>query len=169
MSSPLSSLPSSAAGSTAESSACSRVFAIPKIFERISHSLDFKTITAAARVCRAWHTLWLPIIWHTINNGRQWHREDFLQALVRHGNLIRVLQCSRYEDISLLISDPNLNDNDHYCRNLVTLVMPKTTVVNQSDHVKLIRQNPGLRDLSLAFHDDPSSDYSELINAVSDL
>ncbi|KAF9371154.1 hypothetical protein BGX21_005242, partial [Mortierella sp. AD011] len=151
------------------SSACSRVFAIPNIVECISHSLDFKTITVAVRVCRTWHTLWLPIIWHTINNGRQWHREDFLLALARHGNLIRVLQCSRYDDISPLVSDPTLSNNDHQCQNLISLVMPKTTRANQSNQAKIIRQNPGLRDLSLAFHDDPSSDYSDLIHAVSDL
>ncbi|KAF9991438.1 hypothetical protein BGZ79_004470, partial [Entomortierella chlamydospora] len=151
------------------SSACSRVFAIPNIVECISHSLDFKTITVAVRVCRTWHTLWLPIIWHTINNGRQWHREDFLRALARHGNLIRVLQCSRYDDISPLVSDPTLSNNDHQCQNLISLVMPKTTRANQSDQAKIIRQNPGLRDLSLAFHDDLSSDYSDLIHAVSNL
>ncbi|KAF9082958.1 hypothetical protein BGX27_004335, partial [Mortierella sp. AM989] len=166
----LSPLPSVAvaAGSITESSACSRVFAIPEIAECISHSLKFRTITIAARVCRAWHTLWLPIIWHTINCGQQW-QNDFMQTLGRHGDLIRILQCSRYDDISLLISDPSLNDNENHCRNLVTLVMPKTTLVNQSDQAKIIRQNPGLRDLSLAFHDDPSSDYSDLIHAVSGL
>ncbi|KAG0006232.1 hypothetical protein BGZ80_005330, partial [Entomortierella chlamydospora] len=47
--------------------------------------------------------------------------------------------------------------------------MPKTTRANQSDQAKIIRQNPGLRDLSLAFHDDLSSDYSDLIHAVSNL
>ncbi|KAF9896591.1 hypothetical protein BX616_007159, partial [Lobosporangium transversale] len=164
MSSPLSSSPST--GSTTNSSACNRVFAIPNIVECISHSLNFKTITAAARVCRAWHTVWLPIIWHTINNGRQWHREDFLEALGRHGHLIRVLQCSRYDDISLLVSDPSLS---YHCKNLITLVMPKTTHANQLNQAKIIRQNPGLQDLSLAFHDDPSNDYSDLTHAVSEL
>ncbi|KAF9371155.1 hypothetical protein BGX21_005243, partial [Mortierella sp. AD011] len=149
------------------SSAYNRVFAIPNIVECISHSLDFKTITAAARVCRAWHTLWLPIIWHTIDCDQQW-QDDFMQVLSQHGDLIRILRCSRDDNISPLISDPTLNNNDHQCRNLVTLVMPKTTLVNQSDQVKLIRQNPGLRDLSLAFRDDPSSDYSDLIHAIGD-
>ncbi|KAF8979380.1 hypothetical protein BGZ46_005497 [Entomortierella lignicola] len=153
MPSPLSTLP-----------ACNHVFSTPEIVECISHSLDYKTITVAARVCRAWHTLWLPIIWHTIDCDRQW-QDDFKQALARHGDLIRILRCSRDDDIGILVFDP---DNDHHCKNLVTLVMPKTTILNQSDHVKLIRQNPNLRDLSLAFRDDPSSDYSELIHEVGD-
>ncbi|KAF9082957.1 hypothetical protein BGX27_004334, partial [Mortierella sp. AM989] len=167
MSSPLPSV-AVAAGSITESSACSRVFAIPKIVECISHSLNFKTIAVAARVCRAWHTLWLPIIWHTIDCGQQW-QNDFMQTLGRHGDLIRILRCSRDDDVSFLISDPSLNDNENHCRNLVTLVMPKTTLKTQPDQVKFIRQNPGLRDLSLAFRDDPSSDYSDLIHAVSSL
>ncbi|KAF9429136.1 hypothetical protein BGZ76_001755, partial [Entomortierella beljakovae] len=146
------------------SSSCSRVFTTPKIVECISHSLDFKTITSAALVSQTWHTLWIPIIWHTIDYGQQWH-DDFIHSLSRHGNLIRVLKCSRGDDISLLISNA---DYEHHCRNLVTLVMPKTTLINQSNQVKLIRQNPGLLNLSLAFRDDERIDYSEIINAVGD-
>ncbi|KAF9434119.1 hypothetical protein BGZ76_008521, partial [Entomortierella beljakovae] len=148
------------------STACNRIFATPKIVECISRSLDFKAITIAVRVCRIWNTLWLPVIWSTIDNGRHWRNEDFLQALPRHGNLVRVLQCSRYDDISLLISD---SDNKYLCKNLVTLVLPETTRANQLDHAKIIRQNPGLLDLSLGFYEDPSSDYNDLIQAVCGL
>ncbi|KAF9895975.1 hypothetical protein BX616_008423, partial [Lobosporangium transversale] len=125
-------------------------------------SLESKTITIAARVCQAWYTAWLPIIWHTIDCGKQWE-DNFTQTLVRHGELVRILRCSRGDDIRLLVSDPSPS-----CRNLITLVLPKTTVINQSDHVKLIQQNPNLRNLSLAFRDDPSIDYSNLIHAVGD-
>ncbi|KAG0367425.1 hypothetical protein BC939DRAFT_502756 [Gamsiella multidivaricata] len=141
-----------------------KVFALPEICERISRSLDRKAITSCSRVSRAWNASWLPILWHTIDAGKQWHQPAFLDALGRHGDLIRILKCSRYDDISLLFSV-----DAAICRNLITLVLPKTTLANEADHVRLLQQNPHLHNLSLSIHDDPSSSYARLIEAVCEL
>ncbi|KAG0306360.1 hypothetical protein BGZ98_002525 [Dissophora globulifera] len=131
-----------------------KVFAIPEICGRIARSLDRTTLTSCSRVSREWNASWLPILWRTIDAGKHWRHPAFQEALGRHGDLIRILECS---------TDTIL------CRNLVTLVLPKTTLANQADHVRLIRQNPHLRNLSVSFHDDPSSQYSDLVAAISGL
>ncbi|KAG0365513.1 hypothetical protein BGZ54_006456 [Gamsiella multidivaricata] len=152
-----------------------RIFAIPELVERVAHFLDSRTIVACARVSKTWYSIWLPILWHTIDAGRQWHDPAFLNALNRHADLIRILECSRYDDISLLFASSAATttsgiENTPTCpKNLITLVLPKTTLANQADHVRLLRLNPQLRDLSLALHDDPPSHYPELIEAVCDL
>ncbi|KAG0017695.1 hypothetical protein BGZ80_008010 [Entomortierella chlamydospora] len=143
---------------------CSKVFALPEICERISYSIDNKTITSCLRVNREWNASWLPILWHTIDAGHQWHNPAFVNALGEHGDLVRILKCTRYDDIS-----PLLRTDKTICRNLVTIVLPKTTLVNQSDHIQLLRQNPHIRDLSLGLHDDNASLYTELVNAVGEL
>ncbi|KAF9358047.1 hypothetical protein BGX26_002568 [Mortierella sp. AD094] len=143
---------------------CSKVFALPEICKRISYSIDNKTITSCLRVNRAWNASWLPILWHTIDAGQQWHNPAFLNALGEHGDLIRILKCTRYDNISPLFRTDNA-----ICRNLVALVLPKTTLLNQPDHIRLLRQNPQIRDLSLGLHDDDSSLYTELINAIGEL
>ncbi|KAI8599151.1 hypothetical protein EDD21DRAFT_380572, partial [Dissophora ornata] len=141
-----------------------RVFALPEICERISYSLDRATITTCSRVNRAWNASWLPILWHTIDAGRHWALPSFQDALGRHGDLIHILKCVRYDDIS-----PLLNTDSALCTNLVTLSLPKTTMGNQRDHARLLQQNPQIRDLSLAIHDDPSSHYKDLVDAVGEL
>ncbi|KAF9097322.1 hypothetical protein BGX23_009170 [Mortierella sp. AD031] len=162
-----------------------RILAIPELVERISHSLDYGTIVACARVCRAWHSSWLPILWHTIDAGHQWNNPSFRNALNQHADLIRILKCSRYDHISLLFNSSSESaaaqansipvdgsietPRQVLCRNLITLVLPKTTLANQADHVRLLRLNPQLRDLSLTLHNDPSSHYPDLIDAVGDL
>ncbi|KAI1302292.1 hypothetical protein EDD11_005627 [Mortierella claussenii] len=157
-----------------------KVFSLPEICERISRSLDRAAITACSRVCQAWNSAWLPILWHTIDAGAQWNHPAFLDALSRHSDLLRILKCSRYDDISLLFNDhestshsgtliPHAPSSNVLCRNLVTLVLPTTTLTNQSDHVRLIRQNPQLRDLSLSFNGNLSSRFADLIDAVGEL
>lgn len=47
--------------------------------------------------------------------------------------------------------------------------MPKTTSRNQRQQAQLVRQNPGLRDLSLTFHDELSSTFTDLVDAIGDL
>ncbi|KAK5805610.1 hypothetical protein F5H01DRAFT_325556 [Linnemannia elongata] len=66
------------------------------------NELRLKTIVACARVNKAWHSIWLPIIWHTIDAGMQWRNQGFLSALHQHADLIRNLKCARYDDIRLL-------------------------------------------------------------------
>ncbi|KAG0259331.1 hypothetical protein BGZ95_004716 [Linnemannia exigua] len=177
-----------------------KILAIPELVQRIAHALDSKTIVACARVNRAWHSVWLPLVWHTIDAGRQWHDPGFLSALHRHADLIRNLKCSRYDDIRLLFSsspsstpsspqnpssadqlssDPESShdgavgpvgaEEQVSCKNLKTLVLPKTTLTNQADQAHLIRLNPHLIDLALTLHDDPSSNYTELVEAVCSL
>ncbi|KAF9363528.1 hypothetical protein BGX34_003885 [Mortierella sp. NVP85] len=148
-----------------------KVFALPEICERISRSLNGKTITSCLRVSQAWHNSWLPTIWHTIDAGSQWEHPSFLEALSKHGDLIRILKCMRYDNIGLLFNDGNV-----LCKNLVTLVLPKTTLVNQADHARLVRQNPLLRDLSVTLrdravpiHEDVSSKYADLVDAIGEL
>ncbi|KAF9115721.1 hypothetical protein BGX27_006668 [Mortierella sp. AM989] len=141
-----------------------KVFALPEICERISNSIDKKTITSCLRVNRAWNASWLPIIWHSIDAGRQWHNLGFQDALGKHGDLIRILKCMRYDNVG-----PLLRTDIAICRNLVVLILPKTTLVNQADHVRLLRQNPHIRDLSLGLHDDSPSHYGDLIDAVGEL
>ncbi|KAF8929450.1 hypothetical protein BGZ47_001055 [Haplosporangium gracile] len=179
-----------------------KILAIPELVQRIAHSLDSKTIVACARVNKAWHSIWLPILWHTIDAGKQWHNPGFLSALHQHADLIRNLKCSRYDDIRLLFnsspsSSPTLklspsaaeqaNSNPEsgpsvgggvgpvganeqvLCKNLITLVLPKTTLTNQADQTRLLRLNPHLLDLSLTLHDDPSSKYTDLLEAACSL
>jgi hypothetical protein len=55
------------------------------------------------------------------------------------------------------------------CKNLITLVLPKTTLANQTDQAHLIRLNPHLLDLTLTLYDDPSSKYTELVEAICGL
>ncbi|KAF9987060.1 hypothetical protein BGZ65_005255 [Modicella reniformis] len=140
-----------------------KLFALPEICKRISRSLDNKTIASCSRVSRAWNTSWLPIIWHTIDAGQQWHDLSFQESLGKHGDLIRILKCVRYDNISLLFNADHI-----LCRNLVTLVLPMTTLANQADHARLLRQNPLLRNLSLCIW-DASSRYTILIDAIGDL
>ncbi|KAK5805614.1 hypothetical protein F5H01DRAFT_354070 [Linnemannia elongata] len=170
-----------------------KILAIPELAQRIAHSLDSKTIVACARVNKAWHSIWLPIIWHTIDAGMQWRNQGFLSALHQHADLIRNLKCARYDDIRLLFassasSSPTLKSSlsdqtssgpkgglsigakeQVLCKNLITLVLPKTTLINQADQARLLRLNPHLLDLSLTLHDDPSSMYTDLIEAVCNL
>ncbi|KAF9900753.1 hypothetical protein EC991_006926 [Linnemannia zychae] len=175
-----------------------KILAIPELVQRIAHHLDSKTIVTCARVNKAWHSAWLPIVWRDIDAGRQWHDSGFLDALHRHADLIRNLKCSRYDDIRLLFSsnttspsfltpsaeqtrssDPeNSHNSDRgavgpdgareqvLCRNLISLVLPKTTLTNQTDQAHLIRLNPHLLEVTLTLLDDPSSKYTELIEAV---
>ncbi|KAF8978142.1 hypothetical protein BGZ46_006777 [Entomortierella lignicola] len=140
------------------------IFALPEICERISLSIDKKTITSCLRVNRAWNSSWLPILWHTIDAGHQWRHAAFQNALGKHGDLIRILKCSRYDNINLLFKTEHA-----ICRNLIKLVLPKSTLANQQDHVRLLRQNPHLRDVSLGLQDDTPSQYTELFNAVGGL
>ncbi|KAF9135374.1 hypothetical protein BG015_003291 [Linnemannia schmuckeri] len=179
-----------------------KILIIPELVQRIAHSLDSKTIVACARVNKAWHSIWLPILWHTIDAGRQWHNPGFLSALHQHADLIRNLKCSRYDDIRLLFnsspsSSPTLESSplaveqansgaesgpsvggaaglvgakeQVLCKNLITLVLPKTTLTNQADQARLLRLNPNLLDLSITLHDNPSSKYTDLIEAVCSL
>ncbi|KAK3833229.1 MAG: hypothetical protein J3R72DRAFT_453322 [Linnemannia gamsii] len=175
-----------------------KILAIPELVQRIAHTLDSKTIVACARVNRAWHSIWLPIVWHTIDAGRQWRDPGFLNALHRHADLIRSLKCSRYDDIRLLFSSspPSYPPNPYnsaeqpssdpksshdgavgpigakeqvLCKNLNTLALSKTTLRNQADQARLIRLNPHLLDLTLTLHDDPSSKYTDLVEAVCSL
>ncbi|KAG0367966.1 hypothetical protein BGX24_003021 [Mortierella sp. AD032] len=142
-----------------------KILAIPELVQRIAHTLDSKTIVACARVNRAWHSIWLPIVWHTIDAGRQWRDPSFLNALHRHADLIRSLKCSRYDDIRLLFSSspPSYPPNPYnsaeqpssdpksshdgavgpigakeqvLCKNLNTLALPKTTLRNQADQAQ---------------------------------
>ncbi|KAK3833150.1 MAG: hypothetical protein JOS17DRAFT_774040 [Linnemannia elongata] len=178
-----------------------KILAIPELAQRIAHSLDSKTIAACARVNKAWYSIWLPIIWHTIDAGTHWRNPDFLSALHQHADLIRNLECARYDDIRLLFNSstssyPSLESSPSgqtnsgseigrstgegavghigpkeqvLCKNLITLVLPKTTLSNQTDQARLLRLNPQLLDLSLTLHDDPSSVYTDLIEAVCNL
>ncbi|KAG0283791.1 hypothetical protein BGZ96_011832 [Linnemannia gamsii] len=180
-----------------------KILTIPELVQRIAHSLDSKTIVACARVNKAWHSIWLPILWHTIEADKQWKNPDFLAALHQHADLIRNLKCRLYDDIRLLFtsSPPNYTrpnstspstagqggsdlesepsskravgsigeDEEVLCKNLITLVLPKTTLYKQADQVRLLRFNPRLLDLSLALYDDPSSHYTDLIEAVCSL
>ncbi|ORY95121.1 hypothetical protein BCR41DRAFT_390834 [Lobosporangium transversale] len=149
------------------SNAVAKVFSLPEICQRIAHVLDRSTIAACLRVSRACNAAWLPILWYTIDAGKHWHHPAFRNSLSKHSGLIRILKCSRYDDISLLFNTQS--NKDTLCENLLTLVLPKTTLINQKDHVRLLLQNPQLRDLSLTFHDDPSSHYSALVDAVGEL
>lgn len=150
-----------------------RVLEIPEIIERVSAHLNRSTITSATRVSKAWYRTYLPILWHTIDNGKHWHDSRFLEAIAQHGDLIRVLVCSRYDEIDLLI--PSLKKGDSpepsvsLCRYLTTVVMPKTTSLNQKQHAQLIHQNPHLQDLSLTLHDELSSTFTELVDAIGEL
>lgn len=178
-----------------------KILAIPELVQRIALSLDSKTIVACARVNKAWHSIWLPILWHTIDAGTQWRNPAFLNALHQHADLIRNLKCARYDDIRLLFnpsasSSPTLESSPSgqtssgpesgpctggvavgpsgakeqiLCKNLITLVLPKTTLRNQADQARLLRLNPHLLDLSLSLYDDPSSKYTDLIEAVCNL
>ncbi|KAF9271952.1 hypothetical protein BGZ68_002871 [Mortierella alpina] len=141
-----------------------RVFALPEIVERIARSLDWRSITISLRVSRQWNAAWLPILWHTIDRGNQWRNDSFKQALHAHGDLIRVLECTRYDDISLLFD----STSNALCRNLISLTLPRTTLINLSVQAQLVRQNLDLRDLSLSFQ-DPSSQYQDLVDAVGGL
>ncbi|KAG0330599.1 hypothetical protein BG004_002073 [Podila humilis] len=162
------------------------VLELPEIVERISAHLDRRTITYASRVARAWYQAYLPILWHTIDNGRHWTDPRFLKAIAKHGSLIRVLVCSRYDEIDLLLpptptpqpqqqqehqehQEYSPSDSTSLCSHLVTLVLPKTTTANQRQHALLIRQNPHLRDLSLTFHDELSSHFVDLTEAIGEL
>ncbi|KAG9061037.1 hypothetical protein KI688_007666 [Linnemannia hyalina] len=173
------------------------ILAIPELVQRIAHSLDSKTIVACARVNKAWHSIWLPILWHTIDAGKQWDNGGFLSALHQHADLIRTLKCGRYDDIRPLFNSnasslPTLesstssgSESGHstgggstgpigakeqvLCKNLITLVLPKTTLINQADQARLLCLNPHLLDLSLTLYDDPSSKYTDLIEAVCNL
>ncbi|KAF9193890.1 hypothetical protein BGZ51_001876 [Haplosporangium sp. Z 767] len=147
--------------------ACDHVFALPEIVSTISRYLDNKTRTTCLRVSKGWSSVWLPILWHTIDAGRQWADDGFLSALGRHGDLIRVLKCGRYDDINLLLNADT--SNSITCSNLSTLILPKTTLINQAAQVQLLRQNPNLRDLALTIQDDPSSHYADLFDAVGEL
>lgn len=180
-----------------------KILTIPELVQRIAHSLDSKSIVACTRINKAWHSIWLPILWHTIDAGEQWNNPDFLTALHQHADLIRNLKCARYDDIRLLFnSSPpaytrlestlqsgeqggagtesapfskraavgSIGEEEHIlCKNLITLVLPKTTLYKQADQARLIRLNPHLLDLSLALYDDPSSQYTDLIEAVCSL
>ncbi|KAG0200357.1 hypothetical protein BGX28_006556 [Mortierella sp. GBA30] len=146
-----------------------KIFALPEIIERIAQYLSQGSITSCLRVSKAWHDAWLPIIWHTIDNGWQWRNDNFKQALYAHGDLIRNLECQRYDDISPLINtDHHTTTTVPLCKNLISLQLPKTDRINQPTHVQLIRQNPHLRNLSISFTDS-TSQFEGLINAVSDL
>ncbi|KAF9122865.1 hypothetical protein BGW39_009458 [Mortierella sp. 14UC] len=172
-----------------------KILAIPELVQRIARALDSKTIVACARVNKAWHPVWLPIVWRNIDAGRQWNDPGFLDALHRHADLIRSLKCSRYDDIRLLFSSsvssspspteqadpksshdgpggvirPNGAKEQVLCRNLITLALPKTRLANQADQAHLIRLNPHLLDLTLTLLDNPSSKYTDLIEAVCSL
>ncbi|KAF9146262.1 hypothetical protein BGX30_002518 [Mortierella sp. GBA39] len=178
-----------------------KILAIPELAQRIAHSLDSKTIVACARVNKAWHSIWLPILWHTIDAGKQWDNGDFLSALHQHADLIRILKCGRLDDIRPLFnsnapSSPTLESSPSrqtssgsesgpsngggstgpigakeqvLCKNLITLVLPTTTLINQADQARLLCLNPHLLDLSLTLHDDPSSEYTDVIEAVCNL
>ncbi|KAF9570103.1 hypothetical protein EC968_002273 [Mortierella alpina] len=156
--------------SSLETHARDRVFALPEIVERIARSLDWRSITCSLRVSRQWNAAWLPILWHTIDRGNQWRNDSFKQALHAHGDLIRVLECTRYDDISLLFDSTRGNDptRNALCRNLISLTLPRTTLINLPIQAQLVRQNQDLRDLSLSFQ-DPSSQYQDLVDAVGDL
>ncbi|KAF9927989.1 hypothetical protein BGZ67_007219 [Mortierella alpina] len=147
-----------------------RAFALPEIVERIARSLDWRSITVGLRVSRHWNAAWLPILWHTIDRGNQWRNDSFKQALHAHGDLIRVLECTRYDDISLLFDSTSGSDpiSVALCRNLITLTLPRTTLINLPLQAQLVRQNQDLRDLSLSFQ-DPSSQYQDLVDAVGGL
>lgn len=150
-----------------------RVLEIPEIIERVSSHLTRSTISFATRVSKAWYRAYLPIVWRTIDNGKHWRDHRFLEAIAQHGDLIRVLVCTRYDEIDLLIPPPMTGDSPEksvsLCRYLTSVVMPKTTSLNQKQHAQLIRQNPGLRDLSLTFHDELSSTFTELVDAIGEL
>ncbi|KAG0250415.1 hypothetical protein BG011_008359 [Mortierella polycephala] len=147
--------------------ASNQVFALPEIVSTISRYLDNKTRTVCLRVSKGWSSVWLPILWHSIDAGWQWADDAFLSALRRHGDLIRVLQCGRYDDVRLLLNADTTSSPT--CSNLSVLTLPKTTQVNQAAQVQLLRQNPYLRDLALTIQDNPSSHYSDLFDAVGEL
>ncbi|KAG0038650.1 hypothetical protein BGZ82_011303 [Podila clonocystis] len=150
-----------------------RVLEISEIIERVSAHLNHSTITSAARVSKSWHRAYLPILWHTIDNGKHWNDPRFLESVALHGDLIRVLICNRYDEIDLLIPRPKIGaaseQSVSLCRYLTRVVMPKTTARNQKQQVQLILQNPGLRDLSLTFQDELSSTFPELVEAIAGL
>ncbi|KAG0356191.1 hypothetical protein BG005_004884 [Podila minutissima] len=150
-----------------------RVLEIPEIIERISAHQDRRTFASATRVSKSWYRAYLPILWHTIDNGQHWNDPGFLKAIVQHGDLIRVLVCARYDEIDILIPPPKgadaLEQSVSLCRFLTTVVMPKTASRNQKQQAQFIRQNPGLRDLSLTFNDQLSSTFTELVDAIGDL
>ncbi|KAG0085991.1 hypothetical protein BGZ92_008546 [Podila epicladia] len=151
-----------------------RVLEIPEIIERVSAHQDRKTIASAIRVSKSWHRAYLPILWHTIDNGKHWNDPRFLKAIVQHGDLIRVLVCARYDEIDLLIPPPKngadtLEQSVSLCRFLTKIIMPKTASRNQKQQAQFIRQNPGLLDLSLTFNDQLSSTFTDLVDAIGDL
>ncbi|KAF9945343.1 hypothetical protein BGZ72_001451 [Mortierella alpina] len=156
--------------SSLESHARDRVFALPEIVERIARSLDWRSITISLRVSRTWNAAWLPILWHTIDRGNQWRDDSFKQALHAHGDLIRVLECTRYDDISLLFDSTSRThpSSTALCKNLISLTLPRTNLIKLPVHAQLVRQNPNLRDLSLSFLDS-SSQYQDLVDAVGSL
>ncbi|KAF9426316.1 hypothetical protein BGZ76_002817 [Entomortierella beljakovae] len=148
-----------------ELTAYDKVFALPEICDRISHWIDDKTKTSCICVNRVWNASWLPILWHTIDAGPHWRDTAFQDALGRHGDLIRILKCSRYDEIDLLF-----RTDSAICTNLRTLVLPKSTPTNHYIHSRLLRQNPNIRDLSCFFLDStPISSYTDLISTFDDL
>ncbi|KAF9407194.1 hypothetical protein BGZ94_002799 [Podila epigama] len=142
---------------------------IPEIVERVAVYLDRTSITTATRVQKSWYQAWLPVLWHTIDDGHHWHNSRFLEALAKHGDLIRVLYCSRYDEIDMLLPSAFPQQQSALCKNLTTLVLPKTTSANESQHAQLIRQNPNLKKLNVIFHDELSSEFSDLTNAIGQL
>ncbi|KAG0242950.1 hypothetical protein BGW41_003115 [Actinomortierella wolfii] len=138
------------------------IWSIQEIVDLISKYLDKKSIVQCVQVSRAWHAAWLPSLWAQIE-ADHWRSKSFRASLPAHGDLIRVLKCMRYDELELL--GPNAT-------RLSWLEMPKTTLLNMHDHVRILQQNRDtLHTLSLIFNDvdDVSQQFLPLLKTIRQL
>ncbi|KAF9971920.1 hypothetical protein BGZ73_005030 [Actinomortierella ambigua] len=130
-----------------------------EIVDLISRFLDRTSVVQCTQVSKSWHTAWLPSLWSRIE-ADHWRHEAFLASLPAHGDLIRILKCSRYDELELL--GPNAT-------HLSLLEMPKTMLVNMDDHVRILQQNrDSLQSLSVLFSDidDVSTQFWPMLSAI---
>ncbi|KAG0232835.1 hypothetical protein BGW42_007844 [Actinomortierella wolfii] len=138
------------------------IWSIQEIVDLISKYLDKKSIVQCVQVSRAWHAAWLPSLWAQIE-ADHWRSKSFRASLPAHGDLIRVLKCMRYDELELL--GPNAT-------RLSWLEMPKTTLLNMHDHVRILQQNRDtLHTLNLIFNDvdDVSQQFLPLLKTIRQL
>ncbi|KAG0257324.1 hypothetical protein DFQ27_005193 [Actinomortierella ambigua] len=136
------------------------IWSIQEIVDLMSKFLDRTSIVQCVQVSKAWHSAWLPSLWARIEPNH-WQCGTFLASLPAHGDLIRILKCSRYDELELL--GPN-------AIHLSLLEMPKTTLLNMQAHVRILQQNrDSLQSLSLILNDLDSTQCLPLLSTVRQL